>query len=367
MTNYARTSYNERDCIFLLKEIEMEFTKIEEKERLIQLGIAHYSETVSKESPPTDKYLQLFLELTSTYKSRLAQEVVKLSKIIEDKVDGDICIVSLARAGTPIGALVNRAINKFSRFSSCHYSISIVRDKGIDFNALDHLINDLGIDPKSIVFIDGWTAKGVITRELKKSVSEYNLSRRAEISDALFVISDIGSTADFSATKDDYTIPSALMNSTVSGLVSRSILNEKIESNDFHGCVSYHYLAPHDRSNWFIDEVSSCFEAKDFITVQNEDNTNSSSSFRSYIGNIMNEFNVTNINRVKPGIAEATRVMLRRVPDVLIVRDIDDINVSHLLQLANEKSIQTVVKSDMPMGACALIQDVISHEKRCSL
>lgn len=367
MINYARSSYNQNDCIFLLKEIEMEFTEIEEKERLIQFGIAHYSETVSKETPPTKNYLKLFLELTEKYKSRLAKEVVQLSKIIEGIIKSDICIVSLARAGSPIGVLVNRAINKYSCFSSCHYSISIIRDKGVDFNALDHLINDCRIDPNSIVFIDGWTAKGVITRELKKSIAEYNLSRNVNISDALFVISDIGSTADYSATKEDYTIPSALMNSTVSGLVSRSILNEYIENNDFHGCVSYHYLAPYDRSNWFIDEVSSCFDYKNFIDIPNEDKKISSTDFNNYIKNIMDEFNVTNINRIKPGIAEATRVMLRRVPDILIVRNKDDINVSHLLQLANEKSIQTVVISDMPMGACALIQDVINNEKRCAL
>ncbi|MGR5422412.1 cysteine protease StiP family protein [Vibrio sp. PNB22_4_1] len=366
MTNYARSSYNQNDCIFLLKEIEMQFTNIEEKERQIQLGIAHYSETISKESPPSEKYVKLFLELTEMYKFRLAKEVVRLSKIIEDKIKDDVCIVSLARAGSPIGVLVNRAFNKYSCFSSCHYSVSIIRDKGLDFNALDHLINDQGIRPESIVFIDGWTAKGVITRELKKSVSEYNLSRNVNVSDALFVVSDIGSTADYSATKEDYTIPSALMNSTVSGLVSRSILNDHIKEHDFHGCVSYDYLEPYDNSNWFIGEVYSCFDSKDFIATPNEENNISSTEFNDYIKNVMEEFKVTNINRIKPGIAEATRVMLRRVPDILIVRDIHDINVSHLLQLANEKFIQTVVKSDMPMGACALIQDVINNEKRGS-
>jgi hypothetical protein len=366
MTNYARSSYDQNDCIFLLKEIEMEFTNIEEKERQIQLGIAHYSETVSKESPPSDKYVKLFLELTEMYKSRLAKEVVRLSKIIEHTIKDDVCIISLARAGSPIGVLVNRAFNKYSCFSSCHYSVSIIRDRGLDFNALDHLITELGIKPESIVFIDGWTAKGVITRELKKSVSEYNSSRNVNVSDALFVVSDIGSTADYSATKEDYTIPSALMNSTVSGLVSRSILNDHIKENDFHGCVSYDYLESYDQSNWFIGEVYSCFDSKDFIVTPNDENNISSTEFNDYIKNVMEEFKVTNINRIKPGIAEATRVMLRRVPDILIVRDIHDINVSHLLQLANEKFIQTVVKSDMPMGACALIQDVIDNEKRGS-
>ncbi|MFM2625834.1 cysteine protease StiP family protein [Vibrio owensii] len=363
MIKYVKTSYKQKDCIFLLKEVEMEFTKVEEKERLIQLGLVHYSETVSKELPPTDKYLKLFFKLTHAYKQRLAREVLYLSKIIENKFKNDVCIISLARAGAPIGVLVNRAINEYSGIKSRHYSISIIRDKGIDFNALDHIIFDLGFNPSSIIFLDGWTAKGTITHELKKSISEYNESRNVEVSSDLYVISDIGSTADFFATKDDYTIPSALMNSTVSGLISRSILNENLSNNDFHGCVSYDYLAPFDYSNWFIDEVSYCFSLEDYKISLDKHRETNPSEFRSYIYKIMKEFSVTNINRVKPGIAESTRVMLRRVPDVLIVRDTDDVNVSHLLQLADEKSINVVVKGDMPMGACALIKDVINNEK----
>lgn len=361
MNKYARSSYSVEDCTFLLKEIDIEFTNIQEKERLIQLGLAHYSETVSKESPPTEQYLELFFSLTQKYKYRLAKEVLRLSKIIENKTNDNVCLVSLARAGTPIGVLVNRAINRYSSVKSKHYSISIIRDKGIDVNALDHIIYDLGYNPSSIVFLDGWTAKGVITRELKTSILEYNESRSVNVSPDLYVISDIGSTAEFSATKDDYTIPSALMNSTVSGLVSRSILNEKLSSTDFHGCVSYKYLAPFDYSNWFINEISSCFCQDYYECKPNIDTKDISVEFRVYISKIMEEFGVSNINRVKPGIAEATRVMLRRVPDILIVRDANDMNVSHLLQLADEKSINVVVKNDMPMGACALIKDVIKE------
>ncbi|PQJ71310.1 hypothetical protein BTO01_08470 [Vibrio jasicida] len=363
MHKYAKTSYSAEDCIFLLKEIDIEFTNIQAKEHFIQSGLAHYSETVSKEFPPTEQYLKLFLSLTKKYKHRLAEEILRLAKIIESRVSDNVCLISLARAGTPIGVLVNRAIKKYSNLNSNHYSVSIIRDKGIDFNALDHVIFDLGYNPSSIVFLDGWTAKGIITSELKKSILEYNESRGVKVSSDLYVISDIGSTATFSATKDDYTIPSALMNSTVSGLISRSILNEKLSVTDFHGCVSYDYLSPFDYSNWFIDEISSCFNQEYYQAKPQSYYNTSSTEFRSYITKLMEEYSVGDINRVKPGIAESTRVMLRRVPDILIVRDANDVNVSHLLQLANEKSISVVVKENMPMGACALIKDVIKNEE----
>lgn len=191
-------------------------------------------------------------------------------------------------------------------------------------------------------------------------MNEYNRSRNVNISNDLYVVSDIGATAAYSATTDDYTIPSALMNSTVSGLVSRSIHNHQIGEDDFHGCVSYRYLQEHDYSNWFVDEIATCFQKEEFVFSKNPSESHQSLNFRRYIERVMKEYNVTNINRVKPGIAESTRVMLRRVPDILIVRDLDDVNVSHLLQIATEKRVKVVVKNSMPFGACALIRDVIS-------
>lgn len=57
--------------------------------------------------------------------------------------------------------------------------------------------------------------------------------------------------------------------------------------------------------------------------------------------------------------AEATRVMLRRIPDLLLLRQLDCTDTHHLEKLAEEKNIQVVVRNDMPFGACALIKDVL--------
>ncbi len=51
------------------------------------------------------------------------------------------------------------------------------------------------------------------------------------------------------------------------------------------------------------------------------------------------EFKVDSVNRIKPGIAEATRAVLRRVPDHVFVRSIDDPDVALLVGLAREKGI----------------------------
>jgi uracil phosphoribosyltransferase len=354
-------SYPEHDCIFLLKKLKPKFHSIEKKEKLIQSGQLHYSQMVSQESKPTPEYEKLFHTLTAKYKHKLAQEILHLSHLISKNIKRDICIVSLVRAGTPIGVLVNKGINKYSHYKSIHYSISIVRDKGIDVNALDYLIFDLKIAPESIVFIDGWTAKGIITKELKQAVAKYNASRKVSIGNKLYVVSDIGGTADYSVTFDDYAIPSALMNSTVSGLISRSVINEQVGESDFHGCISYKHLAQYDLSNWFVSEVSECFLAIDFkstVTSSEKQKIARYSLTQEYITQLMIDFSISDINRIKPGIAEATRVMLRRVPDLLLVNNNDNPNTAHLIRIATEKNIRVVVLPEMPFGACALIKDV---------
>jgi hypothetical protein len=79
---------------------------------------------------------------------------------------------------------------------------------------------------------------------------------------------------------------------------------------------------------------------------------------QTYVAKLMNDFNVSDINRIKPGIAEATRVMLRRVPDLLLVNDNKEPNIIHLIRIANEKHVTVIVLPEMPFGACALIKDV---------
>lgn len=60
---------------------------------------------------------------------------------------------------------------------------------------------------------------------------------------------------------------------------------------------------------------------------------------RDVIAFLADEFKVDSVNRIKPGIAEATRAVLRRVPDHVFVRSIDDPDVALLVGLAREKGI----------------------------
>jgi hypothetical protein len=54
---------------------------------------------------------------------------------------------------------------------------------------------------------------------------------------------------------------------------------------------------------------------------------------------LMRKLGLADRNRIKPGVAEATRAVLRRVPDRLLLRDPSDPDVAHLVHLARERGV----------------------------
>lgn len=365
-------SYLPDDCRFLLTPIETEFVSIEEKERRIQSGEAHYSEMIHREPAPSEDYLRMFETLCERYGKRMAGEVSLLAReLVADygHSASPITLVSLVRAGTPAGALIRRAIIEYEGQACNHFSISIIRDRGVDTVALDYLLDEVGVDSKRIVFVDAWTAKGVITRELRQDMVRYNTARKSQgkstIPTRLAVISDIGGTADYAATCDDYAIPSGVLNATVSGLVSRSVLNHQIPEGGFHGCVFYEELQGQDHSQSFIDRIAGHFSdaaPEGAIRLQDSDRYRQQALMQEMLALIQKDYCISDINHIKPGVAEATRVMLRRVPAMLLVRDPEHPDVEHLFRLAEEKQVPVVEDPRMPFHACSLIKFMTKQE-----
>src|SRR5688572_6833508 len=108
-------SYLAEDVTFLLKPVELAPTEIAEKERLIQSGQRHYSEMLSAESRPDDTYLALFEHALAVNRERFAADVARLARMLDVRRDGQIVLVSLARAGTPVGVLLRRALRRLGR------------------------------------------------------------------------------------------------------------------------------------------------------------------------------------------------------------------------------------------------------------
>ena len=133
--------------------------------------------------------------------------------------------------------------------------MSIIRDRGIDANALRFILDHH--EQNRVYFLDGWTGKGVIARELQTSVMAFNAAHSTQLPTELLAVSDLCGDAAHSATSEDYLIPSAILGGVISGLVSRSILNEQIGEDDFHGCVLLDDLSPFDRSRWFVEQIET--------------------------------------------------------------------------------------------------------------
>jgi hypothetical protein len=79
---------------------------------------------------------------------------------------------------------------------------------------------------------------------------------------------------------------------------------------------------------------------------------------RQLLEDVRRRTGVSDENRVKPGIGESTRVLLRRLPHSLILQDPEMAEVSHLLHLAEEKNVRVVHEPTLPYRAVALIQEV---------
>jgi len=349
-------SYLEDDVEFLLKVIDIDFTSIEEKEKLIQAGKSHYSEMINQEYEPTKAYLETFYEVYKLNKMRFAKDILSLAYHLSQKED--IVLVSLVRAGTAIGVLLKRVLKEIFKREVKHYSISIIRDREIDNVALKHIIKAY---PKyEMIFIDGWTGKGVINRELKKFISLFNTKYEQNISTNLYVISDIAGVADFSVTQEDYLIPSSALNSTISGLVSRSILNDKyIQKGDFHGCKYYKEYAKNDMSLWFVEDVLDIIHTLDIDSkALLRKNEVLEQSIKAYIAKIMKKYEVKDINHIKPGIGESTRVLLRRIPYIILVKDLASKDIEHLIHLAKEKQVKVIEDKTLPYTALAIIKNV---------
>jgi hypothetical protein len=355
-------SYRADDVQILLKRLPLQqFVSVEEKELLIQSKQKHYSEMLSPESLPSERYLRIFEDACAANLQQMARDCLLLASLIAERRSGDITLVSLARAGTPVGVVLKRLLGEVFGRRVAHYSVSIIRDRGIDEAALRFIL-DSGHAPESIVFVDGWTGKGVISRELAHWVGKYNLRHGTRIDAGLHVLADLAGTAACASSSADYLIPSSILNATVSGLISRSILNDAIGAEDFHGCVYYEQFAPHDRSRQFADAVvrAALEMRRDGIPLPVAQDPQASARIsRDCMAQLLAAHGIGDPNLVKPGIGEATRVLLRRVPRLLILRDADAADVRHLKLLAQEKHVPVVIDPALPYQAVSLIRSAL--------
>lgn len=348
-------SYLPEDVTFLLRSVEIKSTDIEEKERLIQTGQKHYSEMISIEKAPSSTHVALYEQAITENGDRMAQDILSIAVCLNTEIkSSSIVLVSLVRAGLPPGVLLKRAIEDLGR-EVHHYGISIVRDRGIDFTALEMIISKHGHE--GIVFVDGWTGKGAISKELNRSLGD---DVRFVNGPKLVVLADPCGHAWLAASSDDWVIPSGILGATVSGLISRSIWPS---DGGVHGCVECHHISEHDVTNSFISIIDEkrkkLFSSKAIMPWTMSESSNLQERSLRVVDMLANRFSVINLNRIKPGIAEATRAVLRRVPYKVIVRDLQDPDVELLVHLSLKAGVEVEAAGDAiyPYRAVTIIRE----------
>jgi hypothetical protein len=315
----------------------------EEREEAIQSGGAHYAESLPVEYQPDAAYRALFERALAQSATRLAHAVGVLTEIVLAERGPAAVLASLARAGTPVGVLMRRWAAYAHGLSLPHYAVSIVRGRGIDEVALRYLAQHH--DAADVVFVDGWTGKGAISRELSDAVVSVNAALGTAFQPDLAVLADPGHCASTFGTREDFLIPSACLNSTISGLVSRTVLNtDLLAPGQFHGAKFYADLASADVSNRFLDAVSERFAdvradvARDWPRVQAGDRTPTWAGWRD-VERLSAEHGIGDVTLVKPGVGETTRVLLRRVPWAVLVRPDAGPDVDHVRLLAAQRGV----------------------------
>ncbi|MFD5922834.1 phosphoribosyltransferase [Kitasatospora sp. NPDC058201] len=355
----AFSSYRADEVAWLLKDLSGVALEAptEEREEAVQSGGAHYAESLPVEYQPSPEYQELFHQALRVSARRIALAVGTVAETLVAERGRGLVLASLARAGTPVGVLIRRWLAAGHGVEAPHYAVSIVRGRGIDPVALRYLAAHHRAS--DVVFVDGWTGKGAITRELDEALAGSGFDS------GLAVLADPGRCVRTFGTRDDFLIPSACLNSTVSGLVSRTVLRtDLIGPDDFHGAKHYTDLAGADVSGAFLDTVADHFDAvraeavaaagRFLDTDRAADRTPDWAGWAA-VERISAEYGIDDINLVKPGVGETTRVMLRRVPWRVLARRGAGADLDHVRLLAAQRGVPVEEVDDLPYSCVGLI------------
>ena len=360
-------SYLPEDVEWLLKDLssaQLEAPR-EEREAAIQSGKASYAESLPQEFEPSPEYGALFQAALESTAVRIAHAVGTLTEQVLKLRGNAPVLVSLARAGTPVGILMKRWAWEVHGLKLPHYAISIVRGLGIDQTALGYLASRH--NPDDIMFVDGWTGKGAIARELAAAVELFRRTDGPAFRPDLAVLADPGRCVRIFGTRDDYLVPSACLNSTVSGLVSRTVFNKAlIGPGDFHGAKFYSELSGSDVSGDFLAAVTAQFAGVREDVLRGAAHAPSDIaglpeadwSGWSAVEQISRSFGINNVNLVKPGVGETTRVLLRRVPWKVLVRPEATPELAHVLHLAEQRGVEVLEVPDLAYNCVGLIHPI---------
>ena len=364
-------SYAPEDVTFLLAPIaDPPYVTFSEKERLLASGQAHYSELLSRETLPSPEAISLFEEETQRTKERVARLTLSLAEEAL-RLRGDaLTLVSIARAGTPVGILTRRAL-KCLGVEAPHYSISLIRGRGVDAYAIQSLLEHYPAE--HLLFIDGWVSKGGISETLRQDLQTHHAWVNLPINADMWTLSDPLRLGGWTATSEDLLFPHALLNAPVSGLISRTLspLADQEEMSYHRVALLEDDLGHEDRSRYFVDEVSALFprlcsmssalSSRPSLTKESpsvRDAEAGVAKLTSLLMRLRVELGCEHPEaRIKLGVGEVCRALLRRSTTRLFVKSLDDPDLLPVLDLAQRRGVNAEVYPTDPFLSIALIGD----------
>lgn len=354
-------SYAPEEVTFLVKDLSDRLVEVprDQYEQRIDEGV-HYAEMLPEEEVrPTPEAAHLFENALVRSARRLALVVgVTAEQVLRSK-GGDAVLVSLCQTGTPVGVLLRRWAAWRHGLALRHYTVSVVRGHGVDDNALTHILDRH--DGAAVQFVDGWTGKGAIARELAATLDRRRERHGTAPPDGLAVLVDPGDCAAIAGTADDFLVPNACLNATVSGLVSRTVVTpDLVGPDDFHGAKYYPELGDRDLSSRFLDAVSREFPAVraqvDACAGRAADGRAPSFAAEHHAKRLAGEYDLPDVNLVKAGVSETVRMLLHRVAQRVIVRRDAGPDVHEVRGLAARRRVPVEERDDLPFACVGLMQ-----------
>jgi len=330
-------------------------------------------ETLPVEYQPDPGHLALYREALDACAARVARAIGTLTETViaergreqPDGFGGNIVLASIARAGTPVGILMRRWAAYGHGIRLRHYSLAMVRGRGMDPAALRHLASHH--DPADVVFVDGWTGRGVRARELAAA-----LDGTPFVPELAALTDPSGAVATF-GTRDDLLVPTVHLDSTAYGLVSRPVLRPGVLGpDDFHGAIQFRELASADVSAAYLDAITARFdevrdaavaEAAELVEADPEDRAPTWAGWE-LAERLSERFALGTPERVRPGVGETLRVLERAEPLRVLVRagaseaghgPSDDVGLRQVLALAERRAVPVDRVADLPCTCVGLI------------
>ena len=307
---------------------------------------------------------ELFKEALSASAQRVAYAVGLVTEHVLARRGQDAVLVSLAPAGTPVGVLMRRWAQRVHGLDLPHYAISLVHGRGIDQTALAYLAAHH--DPARVMFVDGWTGTGAVTRELAASIEKANATLDAHLpspfSPELAALADPGRSVSIYGTREDYLIPSACLDSTVSGLVSRPVLDDdRVGPNDFHGAVFHAERAASDMSKRFVDTVAARFpivRTKVMLDLEAHLGGDHTPTWVGWdaVEDVADKFGDGDVSLVVAGVNDTVRLLLHGEPAKILVNPARDADLAQVRKLAEAREVPLERVSDLPYSCIGLLR-----------